>query len=280
MLSIGLRAHDFGKGTVEEIAERISGKGAVCTQLALGKAIEGFSFTPGCLTPGLGHYIGKTLAKKGVHVAVFGCYFNVPDIDLDARRKAIERFKEHIRMARTMGCALVGTETGSLNRDMSYHPLNHGEETLDTVVEVMKELCNEAEKFGVFVGMEGVSKYTINSPERIKAVLDRVNSPNLQIIFDPVNLTDIDNYQDGGREIIQRGFDLFGDRIAVFHAKDFIFDNGEIKVVPPGKGLLDYKFFLKKIKESKPHVEVLIEDLKAEDMDEAIGFIQKTYAEV
>jgi sugar phosphate isomerase/epimerase len=280
MLSIGLRAHDFGKGSVEEIASRISGKGAVCTQLALGKAIEGFSFTPGCMTPGLGHYIRRVLAEKGVHVAVFGCYFNVVDIDLEARRKSIERFKEHIRMARTMGCSLVGTETGSLNRDMSYNPLNHEEAALETVVDVMRELCDEAEKFGVIVGMEGVSKYTINNVERIKTVLDRVNSPNLQIIFDPVNLTNIDNYHDGSSAIIEKAFELFGEKIAVVHAKDYIVEEGQLKVVPPGKGLMNYELFLKKLKAYKPHIEILVEDLKPQDMDDALKFIKETYDKI
>lgn len=280
MLSIGLRAHDFGKGTVEQIAEKVSGKDAVCIQLALGKAIEGFSFNPGCLTPGLGNHIRKALGEKGVHVAVFGCYFNVADPDVNERRKAIERFKEHIRMARSMGCSLVGTETGSLNRDMSYHPDNHGEEALNTVVEVMKELTEEASRFGVFVGMEGVSKFTINSVERIKEVLDRVDSTNLQIIFDPVNLVNVDNYQNHVEEIIERGFELFGDRIAVIHAKDFVIEGGEVKTTVPGRGLLNYPVLLKKIKETKPHIEVMVEDMKPEHMEEAIRYIRETYERV
>lgn len=49
----------------------------------------------------------------------------------------------------------------------------------------------------------------------------------------------------------EKGFELFGDRIAVIHAKDFVIENGEVKTTVPGKGLLNYPVLLKKIKEKK-----------------------------
>ena len=85
------------------------------------------------------------------------------------------------------------------------------------------------------VGIEGVAKHVINTPERMKRVLDEVKSNNLQVIFDPVNLINENNY-DRQDELVRKSFELFGDRIVAIHAKDFVYENGEIKLASIGQG--------------------------------------------
>ena len=54
---------------------------------------------------------------------------------------------------------------------------------------VTAELVKEAEKFGIIVGIEPVAdKNTINTPQKMKKLLDIIDSNNLQIVFDPVNI--------------------------------------------------------------------------------------------
>lgn len=48
---LGIRAHDFGKLSVEELAEKISTKELQCTQLAFSKAVAGLNTEPGFLPP-------------------------------------------------------------------------------------------------------------------------------------------------------------------------------------------------------------------------------------
>ncbi|MFR4339064.1 MAG: TIM barrel protein [Lachnospira pectinoschiza] len=50
-----------------------------------------------------------------------------------------------------------------------------------------------AEQFGVIVAIEPVWKHIVYTVERARKVLDAIDSPNLQIIFDPVNLLCVDN---------------------------------------------------------------------------------------
>ena len=51
--------------------------------------------------------------------------------------------------------------------------------------------------------------------------------PNLQIIFDPVNLLDISNYQNRD-VIIEEAIELLGDDIAMVHMKDFVVQDGKL----------------------------------------------------
>jgi len=248
---IGLRAHDFGKLRVEDLADKIQKNKISFIQLALSKAIAGIDDPAGILNPGLASYFREIFYKRGIKISVLGCYLNYIHPDIEQRRKNINVFKEHIRFARDFGCSVVGTETGSINADYSFSFDNQSDRAFQMFYESIKELVEEAEKFGVFVGIEAVTTHVISTPGRMKQIIDKVNSNNLQVIFDPVNLLNIENYKNQ-EEVIKKSFDLFGDKIAIIHAKDFIIEDGNLKQVAPGKGMLNYKLLCDLIKKKSP----------------------------
>lgn len=276
---LGVRAHDFGKAPVAELAKRITAKGFTSVQLPLSKAIDGIDTSLGRLNPGMAGYIRDVFTEHNLKIAVLGCYINPVHPDPAIRRKELERFKEHLRYARDFGCSIVGTETGSVNPSEPSPPGNHSEETFQTLLESVATLVAEAEKFGVLVGMEGVVKEPLSSPEKIKRMIDTIQSNNLQIIFDPSNLISEANYQNQD-EIYQKSFELFGDRIVIIHAKDFVIENGKKQLVQVGKGLLNYELLLKLIKTRKPYINVLLEGASPETAVESGNFLKKIYARV
>ena len=75
--------------------------------------------------------------------------------DHTERRKGIERFKEHLRFARDFGCSIVGTETGNVQAEIVYTEENFKEQPFLEVVESVKELVEEAERFGVISRYRG-----------------------------------------------------------------------------------------------------------------------------
>lgn len=279
-MNLGVRAHDLiVLDDIEAIAQKVSEKNFTGIQLALAKALPSLNSSLGSLSPGMGRHIARQLNKHNVDVAVLGCYINPVHPDLEIRRQSLDRFKEHIRFARDFNCSIIGTETGSIHADFSFHPDNHSEEVFLELVESMKELVEEAEKFGVIVGVEGVTKFTINNPQKMKRLLDTINSDNLQVIFDPVNFIDRDNYQ-RQEEMVAEAMELFGDRIVIVHAKDFILTENGTKTVPVGQGLLNYEFILKEIKARKPFVQILLEDTKEPFMDESRDYLKRIYESV
>jgi sugar phosphate isomerase/epimerase len=273
-MNIGVRAHDLGKLTLNELATKVAEKGFSCIQLPLTKALSDITVGPGQLNPGLAVHIRETLAARNIFISVLGCYFNLIHPDKEERKKKLAWFKEHLRYARDFGTDLVGTETGSLNADISFHPDNAGEKAFETAVACVSELVDEAEKFGVFVGIEGVTKHSINSPEKLARLIERVGSNNLQIIFDPVNLISEENYTSSD-QMLAEVFSLFGGRIACLHAKDFVIENNKMKTVPAGEGLLNYKLLLDLYKKAKPWGCILLENAVPDKMAETREFIQK-----
>ncbi len=258
-MRIGIRAHDMEKAPLEELVKNIKDKGFYSTQLALQKAIHDFNTSPEAMTPGMAFYVREIFSRYKVDIAVLGCYLNLANPVEEERKQILGTYKTHIRFAGLLGCGMVGTETGAVNREYTFEPANHSEKALEVLIENLKTIVEYAEKMGVIVGMEPVYKHIVSDIERANRVLNAVNSPNLQIILDPVNLLNYDNYKEQD-DIIKGAFQLFGRDIAAIHIKDFQVGNKKIAEIPAGNtGLFHYETLLTLIKSRKPFIHVLLE---------------------
>lgn len=270
---MGIRAHDIGRFSPDELARRVAAEGLDCVQLALGKAIKGLEMAPGVIDSALAGTICAAFARHGVRIEVLGCYINPLHPDSETRRSLMGLFKENLRHARSFGCNLVALESGSLNADYSAHTGNGGEGTFLELVEVIYELVADAEQHGVVVGIEAVSSHVICTPERMRRLLDHIPSPHLQVVFDAVNLLSPENH-DSQRDIMQRSFEMFGDRIAVVHAKDFRVLDGKLTVCPVGSGELDYALYLGLLSDCAPVPALILEETLPEHLTASADFIR------
>jgi len=279
MLNLGVRLHDLGKGSPDEMAAKAAGKGFSCVQLALQKAIAGFEFLPGRLSAGFAKSVRDSFAKHGVGIAVLGCYINPIHPDPSARKLQTDVFKEHLAFARDFGCSLVATETGSINPNCSYNPETDKEEHFMDLVETVADLADTAEHFGVFVGIEGVSPtHAINTHKKMARLIEMVDSPNLRVLYDPVNFLPHDRPQ-AQEENMDEAFRLFADRFCAIHLKDFVIENGIKKAgLPAGDGIFNFKHFFGLLKKHKPSIECLVENGTPETMERIAAHLKTAFA--
>ena len=274
--NLGIRAHDLEAENLQELAANVAARGFSAVQLALAKSIKAFSTSAGALSPGYGHHVKSIFQQHEVQLAVLGCYINMIHPEAQERRRQLERFKEHIRFARDFGCSIVGTETGSVIPSLGYSEDNFTEEAYAEVVNSVRELVDEAERFGVIVGIEGGINHPIHTPARMKRLLDDVPSSNLQVIYDPANFMSMDNVHDQ-QSVMDEAFQQFGDRMVIVHAKDFIVENGEIVMVPVGSGQLDYAALFKRLKQQKPYINILLENTREPHIANSVRYLQSQY---
>ncbi|MDR1747450.1 MAG: sugar phosphate isomerase/epimerase [Spirochaetaceae bacterium] len=262
MLQIGLRAHDYGKKSAEELADTLSTFAPVSIQLALAKAFPDPPSVPGGLTPGYARRIKTIFEQRGIAIAVLGCYINPVHPDPDQRDRMLRRFEEHLRFARDFGCPMVGTETGSCNPDCSWHPDTEKPETFELLCASIERLLNTAEKCGSIVAVEAVAgQHTISSVELMAKLLNRFRSPALKVIYDPVNLIPAEGLSEPQDTFFERAFEAFGEHIAAIHAKDFRMEGGKkTGALPAGTGELDYPALLKLLMQKKPGIDILLEN--------------------
>lgn len=275
-MQLGIRLHDVKKAPLEERLQIAKGQGFCCAHLALSKVISDYSVADSALTPGLACYLKNLFARSGLDVAVLGCYLNLANPNGESLRKNQARYQAHIRFASLLGAGVVGTETGAVNEAYRYEEANHSPEALRVFIQNLRPVIEYAEKMGVIFAIEPVFKHIVCNPKRARQVLDEIASPNLQIIFDPVNLLDISNYKDRA-QIIQEAINVLGDAIAVVHIKDFIVKGQELVSVAAGTGEMDYTDIIRFIKKEKPYIHVTLENTTPENAVAARAHIQQIW---
>lgn len=275
-MQLGIRLHDIKKAPLEERLSIAHEQGFACGHLALSKVISEYPVDDGALTPGYALYLKKLFAKNELDIAVLGCYLNLANPNLESLNKIRKRYLTHIRFASLLDVGVVGTETGAVNEEYKFEERNHSEEALDIFIHNVRPVVEYAEKMGVIFAIEPVYKHIVCNPKRARRVLDEINSPNLQIIFDPVNLLDISNYKNRD-EIIEEAMELLGDDIAMIHIKDFVVEDGKLVSVAAATGEMDYTKIMKFIRERKPYVHVTLENTVPENAVAAREYIQNLW---
>ncbi len=278
-MQLGIRLHDTTRLPFAERIADVHRLGFACGHLALAKVIDEFPTTDEALTPGLAMYIKNVFAENHVDIAVLGCYLNLADPRQESLEQTVHRYMAHIRFASWLGCGVVGTETGAPNETYSFTPECHTEEALQLLLKNVRPVIKYAEQMGVVFAIEPVYRHIVWNPRQARRVLDEIASPNLQIIFDPVNLLDMANYQD--REaVIGEAIELLGPDIAMVHLKDFCIEDGKMISLGCGLGEMDYTDILRFMKERKPYIHATLEDTKPENNQQVREFILRKYEEV
>lgn len=273
MIQFGLRLHDAEKLPLEEQLKAVRGQGFTCVHLALSK-IQGMTADPSALTPGYAMYLRHAFENAGLDIAVLGNYLNLATPDPEALKKNQEKYTAHLRFASLLGAGVVGTETGNPNTDYKYDPeKSHSDEALETFITNLRPVVKDAERFGVMMAIEPVWRHIVYSPARARTVLDAINSPNLGIIFDPVNLLDESNV-DQRDEVFREAMTLLEKEIMVIHIKDFKKETGVTACMAAGLGDMDYTPILKFAKEKKPFIHATLENTKPDNAEQALAYLR------
>lgn len=254
-------------------------EGFTCVHLAYQKVIGGVSFDAAALNEGLARYTGRVFREHDLDIAVLGCYLNLAHPDPKELEKIKSRYFGHLRVAALAGCSVVGTETGAPNAQYKLDANTHGREALDTFIRNLADVVACAEHWGVSMAIEPVWNHIVYNADRAAEVLKAIQSPNLRIILDPVNLLCMENADD--REaIFQDAFEKLCDHIAVVHLKDFVRRDGKLVSVAAGTGEMNYENILRFVKARKPFIQATLENTTNENAVAAREFIEQVYQKV
>ncbi len=281
-MQLGIRLHDIHTGlgpefqTMEKRAQTAREEGFTCVHLAYSKVIKGYTFDDCALTEGLAKYTKRVFEGQGLDVAVLGCYLNLAHPDPEKLKEIQSRYYGHLRVASLLGAGVVGTETGAPNAQYKMDANTHSEEALDTFIRGLEPVVERAEKYGVTMAIEPVWKHIVYSPDRAVKVLEAIQSPNLRIIFDPVNLLYPGNLDDR-EKVIGEAMEKLCDRIAVVHLKDCVLSGDDLKSIAAGTGVMNYREILKFIKARKPYIHTTLENTVDENAVSSRVFLQELY---
>lgn len=283
-MQIGIRLHDVNAAlapeaqTLEARAETAQAEGFSCVHLALGKVIRGVDFDSRALTEGLALYVKRVLARFGLDPAVLGCYLNLAHPDPEQLLDIQSRYYGHLRTAAILGAGVVGTETGAPNALYKLDANTHSRDALITFIRNLAPVVERAEHWGVSMAIEPVWKHIVYDADRAMEVLRAIQSPNLRIIFDPVNLLYAGN-ADNRERVIEHAMDTLAEHIAVVHLKDFTREGEELRAVAAGLGEMDYAPILRFLKARKPYIQATLENTSNDNAVQSRELLQRLYEE-
>ena len=136
-----------------------------------------------------------------------------------------------------------------------HHPENHTQKALDILIKHTRELVTYAKDAGCMLCPETTQWTIVNSIERMKEFVERVDSPFLRICFDPVNhMTSQRVYESG--VFIKKAIGYLGDCIGSIHVKDVKVQDkllvSHLDEAPMGIGILDHKALIRASAQLEP----------------------------
>jgi len=241
-MQLGIHVNTFRRPTLEETLDAVAELDLKCVHFNFLAA--GLPSMPERIEEALCERIADALESRGIAIATLSATFNMIHPSVDVRRAGLRRLDAVASVAPRLGAPIVSLCTGTRDPDDLWraHPDNDTPEAWDELVGMMAEALEIAERYDVALGVEPEVSNVIDSAVKARRLLDAMESPRLKIIIDGANLFRADDLP-RMHEVLGEAFDLLGSDIAAAHAKG-IDGDGRIGKVPPGKGVLDYDYYI------------------------------------
>ena len=274
-MNIGIRLHDTKPGTLRERLGYAAAQGFTCVQLAMGKAVPDFRMAdaPKLLTEELAAEVREELENAKISCAVLGCYLKLAQEDGAEAERIRDIYRAHFRFAKRIGAGCVGTETPPATAPEG--EACRTEEQFRLFLERVRPLVQEAEEQEVILAVEPVCSHIVYGAEAAERMLRELDSPNVKIILDAVNLID-SAHTDRAEEVVRDAVRRLGKHACVLHMKDFVPAPGEPrpKPVPCGQGRMRYETLLDLARERG--LPMTLENTTPENAEETRRFLERS----
>ncbi len=268
-MKIGIFAKTFGRPTIDELFQAIGSYGIYSVQFNMSCA--GLETFPGQVSSELLRRIVDAAEKATMELSALSGTFNMAHPDPAIRFDGLEKFKLLCEIAVQLRIPVVTLCTGT--RDPAnmwkWHPDNDSREAWDDMVQSIEAALIVAEKNNLILAFEPESENVASSARRARELLDELQNPRLRIVIDPANLISPKRDQ---KEVLDKAFTLLRGAIVIAHAKD---RNNDFKPCAAGKGILDFEYYLRCLKEIGFTGPLIMHGLEEEDVRFSREFLER-----
>jgi L-ribulose-5-phosphate 3-epimerase len=226
------------------------------------------------------------LAAYGVRVVqTWGWSPTLVHPDETTRVEEVNRLAAALRLAADFGADGVTLGCGSLNPLGGYwpHPANFSDTARLQLIRSLRDVAPIASNLGVTVALEGHVLTTLNTPERVRDILEAVDSPAVGVNLDPVNfVADLPTLYTSS-SLVERVFEALGPFAIAGHVKDVYAENRLVVHLSEtliGDGDFDVRNYLIRFEELLPDGYMFIEHLPEDMVGRARAVLDSLLADV
>ena len=252
---IGIFANTFKSSNFKGVLEAVKAHGMATIELnlsSLGLAtLAGTDTLPlaASISEGLIQKVQSACREQGITIVSLAAYFNMIHPDKKQRNAGLRQLEPLMKLAQALDTKILALCTGTRDPDQMwrYHPANHEPQAYQDLLHSLNEALALAETYDRVLAFEPEVNLVIDSPKKARDLLDELASPRLKVIFDPANI-----FPKGGlnhmHQLMTEAAHLLAADIVLAHAKDIV-EDGQAGDVAAGKGKLDYRHYLRLLRE-------------------------------
>lgn len=262
----------------EELAADVARRGfrGIATQFGMGS-----DSTPADVDTASCRRARDIFAAHGVRIVQSWSWRpNLVHPDADERRRQVELLAGAMRVAADQGAEMVVCGSGSRNPRGGFFPHrdNHTDEARALLVESLAAAAEMAEDHGVTIALEPHVATTLDTPARVREVIDLVGSPRVRANLDPVNFVGDLRRLHRSADLVDEVFDALGDVAVSGHVKDVLAEDKLVVSLSEtviGDGEFDNAAYVRRFEERLPDAFLFIEHLPADQVPRAQAALER-----
>jgi sugar phosphate isomerase/epimerase len=271
-MQIGILAKTFVRPTLEETLDAVKAYGLSCVQFNM--ACAGLPSMPDRIEAELCDHIRREMASRDITMAAVSGTFNMIHPHPQVRHDGLRRLREVASACERLGTSVITLCTGTRDPENMWrrHPENDSPQAWTDLLASLTEALQIAEENNVTLAFEPEVSNVVDSAQKGRRLLDEMQSSHLKVVMDGANVFHAGELP-RMREILDEAFALLGDDIVIAHAKDLSRD-GEAGDVAAGKGLLDYDYYLSRLRAAGFDGPLILHGLEEVEVAECVAFLR------
>ena len=175
-------------------------------------------------------FIAETVEANDMFITSVAGYSDFTVVDSAFIAKQLEGLKWYCKLANALGVKIIRVMGGNAKEELSKA------EMVDNIIAGFKKAVKIAEKYDVIFALENHGTVVNDGPTLVR-IIEEVGSPHLRITMDTGNFC----WAGNSLEEAYGYFAQVSPYVANVHLKDFVYEDNEVKFVPLGDGLIDFK---------------------------------------
>jgi sugar phosphate isomerase/epimerase len=228
--------------------------------------------------------IRRAYADENVILAEVGAWVNILDPDAEKRRKNMDYVIERMALAEAVGARCCVDTAGSFASQGSADPRNVTSEFFDATVENCRKVVDTVKPKRSRFTIEMMFASLPDGADSYVELLKAVDRKEFGVHMDVCNVLNSPTKYYNSGVVIDDLFRKLGRSVVSCHAKDLriaAFRSLQFVEVVPGRGIVDYKAYLRNLAQTPLEAPLMMEHFANDDeYQEGARYIRKQGAEV